>query len=200
VSDGRRWLALDADLFAKPFTDQLLDRFGWAGVATWIAFLCACKRSRPPGQITVYGDDEALVQMGIFGRPLVDDHGGKWTLEDFWGFTGRMKQTRRTSRGRTLHVRATHWGRWQVDAGRAQEAERKASQRARKQRTDPGQTPDRCPNGAGPDRTGQDTPLPPNELPLGALEDFKSLSREDPSGEPVVMAEAIEQLRQVMKR
>src|SRR5688572_14966550 len=96
VSDGRRWLALDADLFGKRLAAELYHRFGWAGVVTWIAFLCACKRSRVPGRISVSNDTQAAHLLGIADWELADNDGKPWTLTDFWTFTGRKKQTRRT--------------------------------------------------------------------------------------------------------
>lgn len=162
MSNGRRWLALDADMFGKPFTIDLQHEFGWAGVGTWIAFLCACKRSRIPGTVRFLNEADARAQLGILGWELIDSQGKEWTLDDFWGFTGRKKQTRRTRRGREMNVTATHWGRWQQDATRAREAERKRTSRGRQR---PGPVRERVDidwtNGR-PDRDrDSDTPQPP---------------------------------------
>lgn len=108
-----RWLALDAEFMFKPFPRRLLERFGPAGVVTFFAFLCACKRSPIPGRITFGSEIEARVLLGLEDLEFVDNHGEPWTLEDFWRFTGQQKQTRRTSRGRVRNVRATHWDVWQ---------------------------------------------------------------------------------------
>lgn len=125
MTNARRWLAIDADLFSKPFTDALYARFGPAGVCTWLAFLCACKRSRIPGRITIRSEGDGLVQLGIDGWELVDNDGKTWTLDDFWTFTGRKKQTQRTHRGRQMNVVSTHWERWQDTAATEAERERK---------------------------------------------------------------------------
>jgi hypothetical protein len=142
VTDGRRWLALDADLFGKRFTDDLYHQFGWAGVATWVAFLCACKRSRNPGRISALSDTEAAHILGLAEWDLADNDGKPWTLDDFWAFTGRKKQTKRTHRGRHFDVISTHWERWQDTAGRAREAEQKRTSRAQKRRDGLGHEPD----------------------------------------------------------
>lgn len=124
MTDGRRWLALDADMFGKRFTHDLYDRFGPTGVAVWVAFLCACKQSRVPGRIKVMNSTQAAYELGIAGWELVDNKGEPWDLDDFWTFTGRKKQTRRTPHGRRTDARrtpygqcfdvvATHWERWQ---------------------------------------------------------------------------------------
>jgi hypothetical protein len=142
VTDGRRWLALDADLFGKRFTDDLYRQFGWAGVVTWVAFLCACKRSRHPGRISALNETEAAHILGLADWDLADNDGKPWTLDDFWAFTGRKKQTRRTRHGRHFDVTSTHWERWQDAAGRAREAEQKRTSRAQKRRDPFGHDPD----------------------------------------------------------
>lgn len=162
MSDGRRWLALDADMFGKPFTLDLYHRFGWAGIGVWVAFLCACKRSRTPGQVRFLNEADARAQLGILGWDLVDNDGKSWDLNDFWLYTGRKKQTKRTRRGREMNVTATHWGHWQDTARRAREAERIRTSRIEKRS-------DRVRSEANSRRTNVrpysdldlDTPLPP---------------------------------------
>lgn len=176
MTDGRRWLALDADLFGKRFTDDLYQQFGWAGVGTWIAFLCACKQSRVQGRIRIMNDLDGLVQLGIDEWGLVDSKGQPWTLSEFFDFTGRKKQTRRVAvqmpdsrriaDARLLDVCATHWERWQDSRGRDVERERKRRSRAEKHLTGtgraPGQSPDRPADKRRPDiDSDSDTPLTP---------------------------------------
>jgi hypothetical protein len=164
VTNGRRWLALDADMFGKPFTLDLHHEFGWAGIGVWVAFLCACKRSRIPGRFTFLCEADARAQLGILGWELTDDQGKPWTLDDFWLYTGRKKQTRRTRRGREMNVTPTHWERWQQDAGRSREAERMRRTRGQNRS-------DRVPNDPNTARTNvrldkdidSDTPQPPAE-------------------------------------
>jgi hypothetical protein len=130
--NGRRWLAVDADLFGKSFTHDLYEYFGCAGVVTWIAYLCACKRSHIPGRIRIMNDVQARHELGLIGWELVDNKGTPWTLDEFWTFTGRKKQTRRTPVGRQFDVIATHWERWQKTAATSYEAERKGRWAAQK--------------------------------------------------------------------
>lgn len=131
---SRQWMRVDAAFFGSPLAVKLQDEFGWAGPALWLAFLAACKRSHPAGQMTFLGDTDALAQMGFSGRRLVDDDGKEWDLETFWRVLGRTKNVRRTSRGHVVNVRATHWEQWQEDERRADAAERQSRSRAKKQR------------------------------------------------------------------
>lgn len=143
MNEGRRWLALDADMFGKQFTYDLHGRFGWAGIVVWVAFLCACKRSRTPGQVRIMNSVQGLTELGLIGWELVDDKGEPWDLDDFFNFTGRKKQTRRIPVGRRTDARrtpygqcfdavATHWQRWQDAGRRATEAEQKRRSRGEK--------------------------------------------------------------------
>jgi hypothetical protein len=126
-----QWLALDTQFFAKPFPIRLQERFGPTGVCLFIAFLCACKRNSPQGEISFSSDVQALQELGLHGQPLVDAAGNEWSLEDFWAFTGRMKQTKKTARGRVKNVKCTHWERWQDRIQRDQAAERQRRSRAK---------------------------------------------------------------------
>jgi hypothetical protein len=139
MRDGRRWLALDADYMLNPFTDRLKTRFGAAGVCAFTGFLCACKRSTTPGTISYATDVEALILLGIDDLPLVDNSGVAWSLETLWRFTGQQKQTKKTRSGHRTYVSATHWGRWQKNLARQEDAQRKAHVRAG-QRTDKSRT------------------------------------------------------------
>lgn len=195
MTNGRRWLALDADMFGKPFTLDLLHEFGWAGVGTWVAFLCACKRSRTPGSVRFLNEADARAQLGILGWQLVDSEGKEWTLEDFWLYTGRKKQTRRTHRGREMNVTATHWGRWQQDAGRARAAEQKRRSRAQKRPNTSGHNPDTPRTNVRPDiDLDSDTPQPPNGGP-----DALRAEGQKPSQDLVDLGQAVGELKAAMR-
>jgi hypothetical protein len=129
MRNGRRWLALDADLMSNPFTLRLFERFGSTGVVLWVAFLCACKRSRKPGVLIYTTDAQARDELRIIGLKLTDENGGEWTLDDLWRFTGRQKQTSRRRHGGVTYVACSHWGRWQKDAQRQANAQRMATVR-----------------------------------------------------------------------
>lgn len=131
MKPGARWIAFDAYFYGSPFAVRLRQQFGLVGPAVFVAFLCACKRSRTPGEISFMSDAEAVNILGIEGSRLVDDEGKEWTLDDFWTFCGRMKNVARTRRGRLQNVRATHWERWQEDAVRGIEREKKRRQRGK---------------------------------------------------------------------
>lgn len=126
-----QWIALDMYFFAKPFPMRLRDRFGATGQLVFIAFLCACKQEWPQGEIKFVSDYEALQKMGVEDWPLVDDQGDKWTLDEFWTFTGRFKQTKKTARGRVWNVKSTQFERWQKTIGREMAAERQRRSRAK---------------------------------------------------------------------
>lgn len=108
-----QWLKLDVYFIGKPFTMRLMERFGAAGVVTWIAFLAACKRSSVQGRMTYMSDVEARNELFIHDMPLRADNGDPWTLDDFFAFTGKMKQTRKNAHGRVKNVTCTHWEHWQ---------------------------------------------------------------------------------------
>lgn len=160
MKPGAQWIVIDVHYFGSPLAVALWDRFGSMGPVLFIAFLCACKRSRTPGQITYMSDVEALQDMGIPARLLVDDDGTPWTLDDFWTLTGRMKNTKRTSRGRVRNVRATHWERWQQNADRVEGREKKRRQRAQNQGDNPGTTLGHVPANVPPD-IDRDIDIPP---------------------------------------
>lgn len=131
MKPGRQWIFFDADFFDNSFSQALTERFGWAGVGLFVAFLCACKRNLAQGKIRYRNEFEALDMMGVADLPLVDPQGVPFTLEEFWTFTGRYKQTSRTARGHTFYVSATGWEHWQKSLKTTQERERKRRSRAK---------------------------------------------------------------------
>jgi hypothetical protein len=176
VSEGRRWLALDADMMNKRFAHDLYERFGWAGIGVWVAFLCACKQSRTPGRVRMASDLDGMTQLEIYGWDLVDAKGEPFTLTEFFDFTGRKKQTRRVAvqrpdsrriaAARLLDVGATHWERWQdayrTDAERVRKRRSRGEKRRDTSRTPTGHVADTHRTNVRPDiDIDSDTPLPP---------------------------------------
>ena len=125
-----QWLKLDAYFLAKPFTIRVLERFGPAGVVTWVAYLAACKRNPTQGRFTFTSDADAVCQLLLQDLPLVDAKGQPWTIDEFFAFTGRMKQTKKTRHGHVRNVISTHWKQWQNAQKTDDARERKRRSRA----------------------------------------------------------------------
>lgn len=125
------WRKADAYFLAKPLAEQLAGRFGPVGLVVWQAFLDACKRNPIQGRISYTSEAHAeqvlLLELVL---PLRDAEGKEFTLEEFWEFTGKHKQTRRTRRGRIINVIATHWERWNNSQKTEDARERKRRSRA----------------------------------------------------------------------
>lgn len=186
MRSGRRWIVLDADFFANHFTDRILDRFGPAGVCLFVALLCAAKRSRIQGQITYASDSEAFDILGIRNLELADAAGDKWTLDDFWKFTGTQKQTSRSTRGRVKNVKVTSWSQWQETLTREMAADR--MRRLRRESTQTSSEQQAHANGTGnghdndPDPDHDTPPAPPR----GSGRRFASNGkRQTPTARPI---------------
>lgn len=132
MSDRRRspWIAWDSGFYGSTLCDGLAERFGAAGIVIWNAYLCACKRSLVPGQVSVYSDHDTLAQLGIQWLNLTDESGAPFTLDAVWTYLGRMKHVSRTRRGRATYITCTHWEAWQQNARSDMEAAKKRSKRA----------------------------------------------------------------------
>lgn len=114
--DGRRrpWLAMDVYYYDSNLATGVRERFGVIGLTVFDAFLRACKRNPVEGQVAYANVPDFLMQIGLPGLRLVDEVGDEWTLDMLWTFLGRMKNVRKTSRGRITYVRSTRWERWQT--------------------------------------------------------------------------------------
>jgi hypothetical protein len=185
MRSGRRWIVLDADFFANHFTDRILDRFGPAGVCLFVALLCAAKRSRVQGQITYASDAEAFDILGLRNLQLVNVAGDRWTLDDFWKFTGTQKQTSRSTRGRVKNVKVTGWSQWQETLTREMAAERMRRLRGESTRTHSEQAAhtDRTTSAHDNDHDNDTPPTPPR----GSGRRFASNGKDTPQpvGRPV---------------
>ncbi len=103
----------------------LQNRFGLPGLAVWAAYLAACKLNRPEGEIVYASETEGWAILGLRG------HEPEFSLQEFFGFTGNLKKTRRTRSGQLTYVVCTPWGRWTKT--QKQEAERRRKARLRGQ-------------------------------------------------------------------
>lgn len=115
VVDGRRrpWLAMDVYYYDSNLACGVRERFGVVGVSVFDAFLRACKRNPVEGQVSYANVPDFLMQIGLPGLALVDEGGDTWELDMLWTYLGRMKNVRKTVRGRITNVRSTRWERWQ---------------------------------------------------------------------------------------
>lgn len=112
--------------FATGGTGQaIIKRFGAEGLGVWAAYLAACKRERPEGQITYASELEALNKLGL------DIHRPSFTLHDFFVYTGRLKKTRtRRVSGQVMETTCTAWRRWTDTDRRERDKLRKSRKRA----------------------------------------------------------------------
>lgn len=131
MMDGRRrrWFSLSALYPHGETARRIQGKFGRDGLLVWILFLAACKRSPiQEGSFSYTSEDAAWTELGLVDpedRPA-------FSLDEFWKFTGRLKQTRRTRSGHVVNVTATHWKEWQDASKRSLEAERKSRKRGEK--------------------------------------------------------------------
>lgn len=103
---------------------RLLERFGRDGLLVWVLYLTACKANWVQGQLTYVSEAEGWMKLGLVGYEPA------FTLEEFFRFTGTLKQTRTTRSGHVKDVVCTQWIQWNYDVKTQLEAERKARKRA----------------------------------------------------------------------
>ena len=117
---------------------RLLERFGRDGLLVWVLYLTACKTNWVQGQLTYASEADGWMKLQLTG------HEPDFTLDEFFGFTGQLKQTRTTRSGHVKDVVCTQWIRWNYDVKTQLEAERKSRKRA-------GNTPDNTPDIPAPE-------------------------------------------------
>lgn len=141
---GRQWIHADAGYYRDPLVLKIKERFGWAGVIFFDAFLRGCKRSVPQGQVVYVTEEELVHFLGVADLSRVSCAGDAWTITDMWRFLGRQRPPVVTSRrvhGRVM-TSACAWDAWEMSAQRASDAERKRRSRDKKRPTNVGQTSD----------------------------------------------------------
>jgi len=134
---GRQWIHADAGYYHDPLTLKIKERFGWAGVIFFDAYLRACKRSVPQGQLTYSSEDELIHFLGVADLSRVSCAGDAWTVSDLWRFLGRQRPPMVTSRrvhGRVM-TSACAWDAWEMSALSASHAERMRRSREQKRGT-----------------------------------------------------------------
>lgn len=115
--DGRRrrWFAADGWFPHGATAQRIYQQFGRDGLLVWHLFLCACKRGIPEGTFSYTCEEAGFAQLGL-GNP---QDRPQFTLEAFFKFTGRIKQTRSTRSGQVKDVCSTNWQQWQSTRKRA---------------------------------------------------------------------------------
>jgi hypothetical protein len=130
----RQWFAVDVKYPHGRTCVKLGERFGRDGPFLWACFLAACMRGSPQGQFVYIGEQEGLVHL--VGMTLLEPGLG-FSLDDFFTYTGQLKQTKKRRDGHVINVRATHWEEWQQRIKRDNDAERKAWNRQESSRDIP---------------------------------------------------------------
>jgi hypothetical protein len=134
--DGRRkqWFPLASEVAFTRTGTKLLARWGMEGLCTWMLYLAACKRDLNPGSFRYTSEPEGWTKLGARAT--------SFTLEDFFKYTGTLKQTKRTRIGRVSHVVCTNWEAWDYETRRQIEREEKSRKRAGNTRTEDGHSTD----------------------------------------------------------
>lgn len=102
--------------FATGKTGSVLqDKLGLEGLAAWACLIAAAKRGA--GQV-VFAHDRDWQAIGVMRAP-------EFSVRDFLKTTGQLKQTRTTRHGHVMYVQLTSYERWNNDARRQDERERK---------------------------------------------------------------------------
>lgn len=120
---AQRYARLDVDFLHKRTAKKLLHELGLGGPLVFVALILKAKDGATPGTFTYTSEASAWEKLGL------EDADVGFTLDEFLKVTGRLKQTSRTPVGRLMNVKLTHYGDWQKDSRRHEEAVRKASKR-----------------------------------------------------------------------
>jgi hypothetical protein len=118
----RQYVPIGSHVAFSDTGTRLLDKWGPEGLLTWILFLAACKRELRQGVFTYSSEPEGWSKLGATAS--------SFSLEDFFKYTGRLKKTSRTRRGRVVNVSCTNWEAWNERFNKDREAERKSRKRA----------------------------------------------------------------------
>ena len=116
---------MDVYFFHKQTFLRLLTRFGAWGPVTWLATIAAAKREFIEGTFTYVGEAEGWEKL--FGVDALVLDRPTFTLDDFFKFTGQLKQTRKTRSGHVKNIQITRWEEWQVMARTPHEREQNPS-------------------------------------------------------------------------
>jgi hypothetical protein len=131
--DGRkrRYVPIGVEIAHSETGGRLLDKFGCDGLLTWILVLAAAKRNRVEGEFQWYSEEGGWAELGL-AYPNTPD----FTLEEFFTYTGRIKQTHKTRQRPGRNVTITRWGEWNDAWRKEQGADRSARKRTENTRDD----------------------------------------------------------------
>lgn len=142
----------------------LLDRWDMEGLCAWMLFLAACKRELVQGELVYTSDEEAWTKIGAEPKAF--------TLDEFFSFTGRLKQTRRTRHGRITYAICTRWKEWNNTVT----TELKREQKSRSRGENAGDIPDTLSGHEG-DSEYRSRELPPPTSPAERIFDHWKSTR-----------------------
>ncbi len=150
-----RYARLDVQFPFKRTANKLLDELGPYGPLVFIYLILAAKDGSPPGSFSYPNDAVGWQKLGLDGREI------PFTLDEFFGALGRMKQSSRRRNGRVWNAYLTRYGEWQKESRRYEEAVRKSSKR-RETAADTERTPQGTRSGrkGGPSSRTRTTPTP----------------------------------------
>lgn len=154
-----RYFRVDVSFFHKRTCQTLIEKLGpWAPLV-FLSLVARCKDSGVPGTFIYPSEAVAWEKLGFEG------HDPGFTLDELLDVTGKLKQTSRTRVGRLMHVKLSHYERWQKDSKTYEARVRKSRSRAQSKRdtdvTGAGQARDTSVTKSVSSSSSISTPLPP---------------------------------------
>lgn len=132
----RQYIPLAVTFAFSPTGKRLLNKFGRDGLLAWVCFLAACKTNWIQGQLSYTSEPDGWSKLGLYGWEP------EFTLDAFFTFTGRLKQTSRRRSGDITDVFCTRWDEWNKEVRRQIDAEQKSSKRGENTETSQRQSGD----------------------------------------------------------
>ena len=119
--DKRRaqYVPLDTRIAFGKTAERLKKKYGKDGLLTWVLFLAAAKRANVQGVFEYTSEVEGWQLLGL---PYPDTPG--FSLDAFFGFTGRGGGTRLVRHGSCRRVSVVNWKSWNDEWKKQQGSER----------------------------------------------------------------------------
>lgn len=123
TEDGRRaqYVPLNTRIAFGKTAERLKKKYGNDGLLTWVLFLAAAKRANVQGVFEYTSEVEGWQLLGL---PYPSTPG--FSLDAFFGFTGRGGGTRLVRHGSCRRVSAVNWKSWNDEWKKQQGSERNA--------------------------------------------------------------------------